>query len=128
MLEKRKILGISRAKKWKKATVENCDQWECKDLTQGNATFEQSPIVNKQTRNSILIPSSQTFLCGQEPFCADHGSREALNLAKRNAEEKYHVVGLLERLEETRELIEFKAPRLMRGMISQDGKKWNQVI
>ena len=41
------------------------------------------------------------YLCGQESFCREVGSREALARAKRNVEQAYPVVGVIEQLDAT---------------------------
>ena len=41
---------------------------------------------------------SVAYLCGQEPYCMNIGDRRALRQAKRNAEQFFAVVGVLEEL------------------------------
>ena len=50
------------------------------------------------------------YLCGQESFCREVGSREALARAKTNVERAYPVVGVLEQLDATLEVFEARLP------------------
>ena len=54
------------------------------------------------------------YLCGQESFCREVGSREALARAKRNVEQAYPVVGLLEQLDATLTILEARLPGFFR--------------
>ena len=40
------------------------------------------------------------YLCGQEPYCMIIGDQRALEQAKRNVEQSFPVVGVLEELSE----------------------------
>ena len=42
------------------------------------------------------------YLCGQEPFCMIVGDQRALTQAKRNVEQSFPVVGVLEELSKTK--------------------------
>ena len=55
------------------------------------------------------------YLCGQESFCREVGSREALARAKRNVEQAYPVVGVLEQLDATLEVLEARLPQFFDG-------------
>ena len=41
------------------------------------------------------------YLCGQEPYCMTVGDRRAIRQAKRNVEQSFPVVGVLEELSKT---------------------------
>jgi len=56
------------------------------------------------------------YLCGQEPFCRMVGNRAALALAKKNIEEFYPVVGVLEKLDQTLALLEHSLPAQFGGV------------
>ena len=55
------------------------------------------------------------YLCGQESFCREVGSREALARAKRNVEQAYPVVGVLEQLDTSLEVLEARLPDFFHG-------------
>ena len=50
------------------------------------------------------------YLCGQESFCREVGSREALARAKTNVEQAYPVVGVLEQLDASLRVLEARLP------------------
>ena len=56
------------------------------------------------------------YLCGQESFCREVGSREALARAKTNVEQAYPVVGVLEQLDASLRVLEARLPRFFRGV------------
>ena len=56
------------------------------------------------------------YLCGQERFCREVGSREALARAKTNVEQAYPVVGVLEQLDASLRVLEARLPRFFRGV------------
>ena len=58
------------------------------------------------------------FFCGNTPECLAFNSADALQMAKRRAEERFSVVGVLERLDDTMEALEALAPRFFRGIRS----------
>jgi len=53
---------------------------------------------------------------GEEPFCRMVGNRAALALAKKNIEEFYPVVGVLEKLDQTLALLEHSLPAQFGGV------------
>ena len=55
-------------------------------------------------------------MCGVHPSCNVVGSREALSRAKRNVERFFPVVGVLEMLEETLEVMEEAFPEFLGGI------------
>ena len=55
------------------------------------------------------------YLCGQESFCREVGSREALVKAKRNVEAAYPVVGVIEQLDATLTVLEKRLPYFFQG-------------
>ena len=55
------------------------------------------------------------YLCGQESFCTEVGSKKALARAKANVEEAYPVVGVLEQLDATLTVLEARLPQFFRG-------------
>ena len=50
------------------------------------------------------------FFCGMDPVCDIFGSPEALKIAKANVERYYSVVGVLEKFNETLEVLENYVP------------------
>ncbi len=58
------------------------------------------------------------FFCDGDngPDCLAFNSREALHRAKRTAEEKFAVVGVLDRLDDTMTALEGYVPRFFKGM------------
>ena len=55
------------------------------------------------------------YLCGQESFCREVGSKEALVKAKRNVEAGYPVVGVIEQLDATLTVLEKRLPYFFQG-------------
>lgn len=58
----------------------------------------------------------QVFFCGSSPNCTSHGSRWALEEARRNVELHYPVVGLLEDMDATAAVAEDLLPDFFGGM------------
>ena len=55
------------------------------------------------------------YLCGQESFCTEVGSKKALARAKSNVEQAYPVVGVLEQLDATLTVLQQRLPQFFRG-------------
>ena len=55
------------------------------------------------------------YLCGQESFCREVGSRQALARAKTNVEQAYPVVGVIELLDDTLAVLEARLPDFFHG-------------
>ena len=60
--------------------------------------------------------SQIAFFCGMDPICDIFGSREAMELAKRNVEKYYSVVGVLELWNESLRVFEEFVPYFFRGL------------
>ena len=55
---------------------------------------------------NMFIICFQNYLCGFQPFCEINSSERALNLARSNVENFFTVVGVLEMMAETREVMD----------------------
>ena len=58
-------------------------------------------FINDGNVSISLLQASDlpvAYLCGQEPYCMKIGDRRALRQAKRNVEQSFPVVGVLEEL------------------------------
>lgn len=55
------------------------------------------------------------FFCGNHPDCIAFNSEKALNIAKRNTEEQYSVVGILEDIEGSLSVLESTVPKFFSG-------------
>ena len=51
-----------------------------------------------------------SYFCGMSKVCDDFGSPEALELAKRNVERYYSVVGVVEKMSESLQVLENYVP------------------
>lgn len=85
--------------------------------------------LNKKFEHCVLTPDPEcTFIeghnysvlqlpyfCGQEPHCQLLNDPSALEQAKRNIEESYAVVGVLEQMNITLQVLEAKLPRFFGG-------------
>ena len=63
-----------------------------------------------------MVSIVQPYFCGQSDGCLDHRSQWALDRAKENIEKSYPVVGVLEMLETTLEVMEAAYPELFKGL------------
>jgi len=82
---------------------------------------------------TYLYPSDVLlYFCGHHPECSKLGSREALQIAKHNVDHNFAVVGLLEYMSETMQVLEHKLPQFFAGAsdyykeISQSSKIQNK--
>ena len=66
-----------------------------------------------------VLCSLQSYFCGQNPVCVRFGSKQALLLAKRNVDLHYTVVGIVEKMQVTVEVME----RLLPSVFAS-GLKW----
>jgi len=57
------------------------------------------------------------FFCGNDIECSKHNDRAALDAAKRNVENFYEVVGVLEDLELSIKILEKKIPQYFAGAL-----------
>ena len=55
-----------------------------------------------------------SYFCGMSKVCDDFGSPEALELAKRNVERYYSVVGVVEKMSESLQVLENYVPAYFR--------------
>ena len=55
------------------------------------------------------------YFCGHHPECSKLGSREALQIAKHNVDHNFAVIGLLEYMSETMQVLEHKLPQFFAG-------------
>ena len=62
----------------------------------GGQKFDNNGNVSISLRQASDLPVA--YLCGQEPYCMKIGDRRALRQAKRNVEQSFPVVGVLEEL------------------------------
>ena len=62
------------------------------------------------------MDSQIPYFCGSSSECLTLGSREALELAKYNIENKFVTVGLLENLDVTHQVLECLMPDQMQGL------------
>ncbi|KAK7065483.1 hypothetical protein SK128_007193 [Halocaridina rubra] len=78
----------------------------------------------KERKPQCYLPSGLetemqlTYMCGQESFCKILGDKKALIQAKKNVEESFAVVGILENLPLTFKVLELYIPRYFRGITS----------
>ena len=56
-----------------------------------------------------------SFFCGMKPECDIFGSEDGLKLAKSNVEKYYSVVGILEKWNESLEVMEHYIPRFFKN-------------
>ena len=54
--------------------------------------------------------------CGHDPFCAEFNGARALAAAKENVDRHYAVVGVIEELNKTLEVMEAFMPGVFAGM------------
>ena len=59
--------------------------------------------------------SQMMAFCGHEPICALFDNHLAMQIAKANVERYYPVVGVLEHLNTTLEVMEVKVPSIFKG-------------
>ena len=92
-------------------------RWEIVSTTAGTegATIARSEACNlldyHKTLHSQQAPLQISFYCGHEPECDEFGSEAALSIAKRNVEKYFAVVGVLELLDLSLEVLENYVPR-----------------
>ena len=84
--------------------------------------IERRPECVYETGNSLYSSpyggshySQISFYCGHEPECDKFGSEAALYMAKRNVERYFAVVGILELLDKSLEVLEHYVPRFFEG-------------
>ena len=65
---------------------------------------------------SLVVVFFQSYFCGQGDECIMFNSMSALSLAKRHVEEHYPLVGVLERLTETLQMMELYYPKHVKGI------------
>jgi len=86
----------------------------------GNSTLGQNDSGNikcVQSLNlSFIVFSQISFFCGMDPECNIFGSKEGLELAKSNVEKYYAVVGVLEKWQETLQVLEEYVPMFFRNV------------
>ncbi|CAL4117231.1 unnamed protein product, partial [Meganyctiphanes norvegica] len=56
------------------------------------------------------------YFCGHEKFCRELNNEQALAIAKRNVEEWYPVVGILEEVNQTLAVLEHTIPQFFKGV------------
>lgn len=83
-----------------------------------NKTLEECVFQND--RECMFRPGDQkemilTYFCGHHPFCTEIGNPQASAMARRTVKEAYSVVGLIEHMEVTLQLLEALVPRFMAG-------------
>ena len=100
------------------------EEWRIKDLSDCilAADPECLPRRGKVILTQFFLPPLPkvgdlpvTYLCGQESFCREVGSKEALVKAKRNVEAAYPVVGVIEQLDATLTVLEKRLPYFFQG-------------
>ncbi|KAK0175243.1 hypothetical protein PV327_009007 [Microctonus hyperodae] len=72
-------------------------------------------ISHRKRSTSRIYRGAISHFCGQDPRCTKKNSRWALNRAKENVEKWYHVVGILEHMEDTLDKLENNFPYFFRG-------------
>ena len=55
--------------------------------------------------------------CGQDSFCKSFNSDRVLQRAKENAERSFPVVGVIENLNETLQVLEHRLPNVFKGAL-----------
>jgi len=69
-----------------------------------------------------LYPSDVLlYFCGHDPECTELGNRAALQKAKENVDRHFEVVGVLEHLQESLSVLEYKLPDFFEG-----ASEWHQ--
>ena len=92
-------------------------RWEIVSTTvvMGAATIvrsgEDNLFINQIVLHPQFAPLQISFYCGHEPECDEFGSEAALSIAKRNVEKYFAVVGVLESLDKSLEVLEHYVPR-----------------
>ena len=92
-------------------------RWEIVSTTAGTegATIARSEVCYLQslhrTFHSKQVPQQISFYCGHEPECDEFGSEAALSIAQRNVDKYFAVVGVLEFLDQSLEVLEHYVPR-----------------
>ena len=64
-------------------------------------------------------PSSARFLCGIDQYCFNSINDEASAQSIRNIESSYAVVGILEDMDMTLKVLEYKLPRFFKGALEE---------
>ncbi|XP_016919894.2 uronyl 2-sulfotransferase-like [Apis cerana] len=68
-----------------------------------------------ERRRNMLENRAIPIFCGQDPRCSEINNKWALQRAKANVVEWYPVVGILECMEQSIDLLEYKFPYFFRG-------------
>jgi len=87
------------------------EKWKKKDLSTCVLSGDPECALEKGTANDLPV----AYLCGQEPYCMIVGDRRALRQAKRNVEQSFPVVGVLEELNTTLAILESELPSFFKG-------------
>eukprot|EP00092_Neocalanus_flemingeri_P005903 GFUD01006354.1.p1 GENE.GFUD01006354.1~~GFUD01006354.1.p1 ORF type:complete len:442 (+),score=100.05 GFUD01006354.1:171-1496(+) len=78
---------------------------------------------------TFLFPSDVLlYFCGHDEECTQLGNPLALQRAKHNVDKNFAVVGLLEHLNETMTVLEYKLPRFFQGVQKLYKKQKNEVM
>lgn len=85
------------------------DWSERKDPLTGEISYVPSGAIFQDHRNQIV------FFCGNNPDCISFNSKTALNIAKQNVEQFYSVVGVLEQLDKSIDIIEAYIPKFYKS-------------
>ena len=91
--------GLS-IEEWKEKDLSTCVLSGDPECALEKGTVGKSFINDGNVPISLLQASDLpvAYLCGQEPYCMKIGDRRALRQAKRNVEQSFPVVGVLEEL------------------------------
>ena len=72
-----------------------------------------------KSSSSLMYFSFQSYFCGQGLECVQFNNPLALQRAKKNIEQLYAVVGIMERFNETVMLMENKMPQMLTGLLDE---------
>jgi len=87
------------------------EEWKEKDLSTCVLSGDPECALEKGTASDLPV----AYLCGQEPYCMKIGDRRALRQAKRNVEQSFPVVGVLEELNTSLAILEYELPSFFKG-------------
>jgi len=87
------------------------EEWKKKDLSTCVLSGDPECALAKGSVSDLPV----AYLCGQEPYCMIIGDQRALEQAKRNVEQSFPVVGVLEELNTTLSLLEHELPLFFEG-------------
>lgn len=74
---------------------------------------------------NYFLGEFQAYFCGLDRECEDASSVDAMRKALTNIERDYLIIGLLEEIETTFRLFEFKMPVYFEGVMSHLGERKN---